>query len=187
MAVAQAFCGLCGGATAEVIPEGDNRLRDVCSDCGHIHYINPKLITGALPVKGESVLLCRRNIEPRKGFWTLPAGFMEMSETTAEGAARETVEESEALLTDKQFYALIDLPHISQVYVFYRAQLMGDHFAPTPESTEVALFTEEEIPWDELAFPVVKTVLMQFFEERVHGEFGRHHFVLGKGQWLPGE
>lgn len=185
MAVAQAFCSVCGGATAEQMPEGDNRLRDVCAVCGHIHYINPKLITGALPVKGDKVLLCKRNIEPRKGLWTLPAGFMEMAETTAEGAARETVEESEAELTDKTFYALIDLPHISQVYVFYRATLVGDHFAPTPESTEVKLFAEEEIPWEELAFPVVKTVLKTFFRERVEGQFGQHHFVLQKGQWLP--
>ena len=112
---------------------------------------------------------------------------MEMSETTAEGAARETVEESEAQLADKTFYALIDLPHISQVYVFYRATLVGDHFAPTPESTEVELFSEEDIPWEELAFPVVKTVLKTFFRERDEGQFGQHHFVLQKGQWLPGE
>lgn len=172
------FCALCGAKTENRVPEDDHNPRDICSSCGHIHYVNPKLIAGAIPIKGDKVLLCRRNIEPRKGYWTLPAGYMEMSESSQEGAARETFEESEATLENMELYSIIDLPHISQVYMFYRADLVGDHYAPTPESTEVKLFDEKDIPWNELAFPVVTSTLKRYFEERQSGDFTMEHRVV---------
>lgn len=171
-------CAQCGSKTEKQIPEGDHNERDVCTSCGFIHYVNPKLITGALPVHNDKILLCKRNIEPRKGCWTLPAGFMECNETTAEGAARETFEESEAKLKNITLYGVYDLPHISQVYMFFRAELDGDHIAPTPESSEVGLFDEADIPWHELAFPVVKSVLKSYFRDRAKGEFGVYNETM---------
>ena len=171
------FCGLCGNATEKQIPEGDHVEREVCSDCGHIHYVNPKVIVGSIPVYDNKILMCKRNIEPRHGYWTLPAGFMETSETTEQGAARETREESEASLKNMELYALFDLPYISQVYVMYRAELASAHFAPTPESSEVRLFAENEILWDEIAFPIVSQLLLDYFEDRKTGVFKPKHHV----------
>lgn len=160
------FCSECGGEIALRIPVGDDRKRFVCSECEHIHYVNPRLIVGCLPVYGEQVLLCRRAIEPRRGLWTLPAGFMENGETTAEGAARETWEEARARVSDLDLYRVFDLPQISQVYMFYRCDLDEGKFDVGPESTEVALFNEADIPWDEIAFPVVTKTLKAFFTDR---------------------
>ncbi|MFA7553004.1 MAG: NUDIX hydrolase [Spongiibacteraceae bacterium] len=165
------YCSDCGQSVQKIIPEGDNRLRYVCSSCDTIHYQNPRVIVGTIPVCGEQVLLCRRAIEPRKGFWTVPAGFMENGESTLEGAVRETWEEARAKVTNAMFYRLFDLPYIDQVYIFYRADLQDKQYAAGPESLEVVLFHEHEIPWDEIAFPVVVDVLKELFEDRKGGEF----------------
>jgi ADP-ribose pyrophosphatase YjhB (NUDIX family) len=151
------------------IPPGDDRLRFVCVHCQVVHYQNPRLIVGCLPVHGERVLLCRRAIEPRKGFWTLPAGFMENGETTLDGALRETWEEARARVAGPELYRIFDLPYINQVYMFYRADLLDGTFGVGPESLEAELFLEHEIPWRELAFPVVVETLREFFADRQRG------------------
>lgn len=148
------YCSSCGSAVARRIPSGDNRERFVCDACGTIHYQNPKIVTGCLPVYEDRVLLCRRAIAPRMGLWTLPAGFLENGETSTQGAIRETFEEACANVAVEGLYTVFNLPHISQVYMFFRAALLNLDFAPGWESTDVKLFHEHEIPWDELAFPV---------------------------------
>jgi ADP-ribose pyrophosphatase YjhB (NUDIX family) len=172
------FCTECAQPLTLQVPEGDDRERHVCSACGHIHYVNPRVIVGCLPTVGEQILLCRRAIEPRYGKWTLPAGFMENGETTAEGAARETWEEAEARATNLQIYRLFDVPQIHQVYVFYRCGVAEDRFGAGPESLETQLFSASEIPWDELAFPVVSELLSEFLEDRVTGDFPVRHSVI---------
>ncbi|MGH8433901.1 MAG: NUDIX hydrolase [Pseudomonas sp.] len=161
------FCSQCGGPVMQRIPEGDDRPRFVCTDCQTIHYQNPRIVAGCVPVWGEQVLLCRRAIEPRRGYWTLPAGFMENGETMAQAAARETLEEACARVQQLSLYTLFDLPHISQVYVFFRAALADLDFAVGAESLEVKLFHERDIPWSELAFPTVGRTLECFFADRV--------------------
>ena len=165
------FCSECGHEVEQKIPEGDDRLRHVCLRCDTIHYQNPRIIVGTLPVYEDKVLLCRRAIEPRKGLWTLPAGFMENAETTVEGALRETWEEARAKLQNEQLYRMYDLPHINQVYMFYRAELPRPEFASGPESLDVQLFTEQEIPWDDIAFRVVTATLSDYFADRVDKQF----------------
>ncbi|WP_457674863.1 NUDIX hydrolase [Thiolapillus sp.] len=165
------FCSECGGELATRIPDGDNRLRHVCMACGAIHYQNPKMVTGCIPVWKDQVLLCRRAIEPRRGFWTLPAGFMENNESAQEGAARETLEEANARVRVEQLYTTFNLPIISQVYLLFRGQLRDLDFFPGHESLEVELFREVDIPWDELAFPVVRETLKLFFRDRRDGHF----------------
>ena len=169
------FCNLCGGPVALQIPEGDERERHVCQNCGHIHYVNPKVIVGCLPTVDDRILLCKRAIEPRYGKWTLPAGFMENGETSAGGAARETWEEAAAKAIDLELYRIFDVPHISQVYLFYRCHIENDEFGVGPESLESALFTEQEIPWDELAFPVVNKTLEHYFADRTESIFPVHY------------
>lgn len=165
------FCSDCGNAVIKKIPQGDNRERYVCGNCGLIHYQNPKVIAGVLPVFGDQVLLCKRSIEPRHGFWTLPAGFLENGESSLEGALRECEEEANATVVNPELYALFDIPQINQVYVFYRAELMEPVFGPSSESSEVALFDEQDIPWSELAFPVVELALDHFLKDRITGQF----------------
>ncbi|MFT6435847.1 MAG: ADP-ribose pyrophosphatase YjhB (NUDIX family) [Candidatus Azotimanducaceae bacterium] len=165
------FCNQCGNAVSHRTPLGDNRPRYICDDCDHIHYQNPRIIAGCLPVHGDRVLLCKRAIEPRKGWWTLPAGFMENGETTAEGALRETREEANANAEIIEIYTMFSLPHISQVYMFFRAQLLDLDFSAGEESLEVALFAEHEIPWDEIAFPAITKTLEHYFEDRKRNEF----------------
>jgi ADP-ribose pyrophosphatase YjhB (NUDIX family) len=160
------FCSKCGGEVDERIPEGDDRLRHICNNCDTIHYINPRVIVGCVVEHESKILLCKRAIEPRSGLWTLPAGFMENGETTLQGAARETWEEARAVVIDQQFYRLFDVPDISQVYMFYRARLVDGAFGVGPESVEVRLFSEEEIPWREIAFPVVYHTLREYFHDR---------------------
>ncbi|MCS3470585.1 ADP-ribose pyrophosphatase YjhB (NUDIX family) [Pseudomonas sp. JUb42] len=160
------FCSQCGHTVIQRIPEGDSRLRYVCEQCQTIHYQNPNIVAGSLPTWGRQVLLCRRAIEPRLGYWTLPAGFMENGETMEQAARRETVEEACANLKDLQLYMLVDVPHISQVHVFYRAELASLDFAAGPESLEVRLFDEADIPWSELAFMTVHKTLECFFADR---------------------
>ncbi len=165
------YCSRCAKEVVRKIPEGEDRERDVCPSCEEIFYVNPKIIVGCIPTVGDQVLLCKRAIEPRYGKWTLPAGFMENGETTAEGAAREMFEEAEARAVDMALYRIFDVPHISQVYVFYRCEVLDGHFGAGSESLESKLYSEADIPWDELAFPVVIEMLREFFEDRKTQEF----------------
>jgi ADP-ribose pyrophosphatase YjhB (NUDIX family) len=165
------YCSSCGAPVSQRIPEGDSALRDVCNQCGMIHYVNPKMVVGTLAESQGKLLLCRRAIEPRRGMWTLPAGFMEMAETTAEAALRETLEEACAKVELLELYTLVNVAHIGQVHMFYRARLPEPIFAAGVESLEVALFDEAEIPWDEIAFRSVTLALGQFFEDRRKGDY----------------
>lgn len=144
------------------VPQGDTYERYVCGDCGHVHYTNPKIVVGAVVAYEERILLCRRAIEPRKGFWTLPAGFLEEHETPEEGARREAREEACADITLDALLAVYSVPRISQVQLMYRASLEKPHFSAGPESEEVALFDWEKIPWDEAAFPSVHWALHHY-------------------------
>lgn len=172
------FCNHCGHAVDFKMPEGDSRLRYVCPSCEKVHYLNPKIIAGCLPIWHDQVLLCRRAIEPRHGFWTIPAGFMENAETLAEGAARETWEEAEATVRNLKLYTVYSIPYISQVYTLFLGELADGRFGVGTESLECRLFTEEEIPWDELAFPSVKKTLKHYFEDRRAGHFPDHDFPV---------
>jgi ADP-ribose pyrophosphatase YjhB (NUDIX family) len=165
------YCSQCGSAVEVCIPEGDNRPRHFCPSCGAVHYQNPKVVVGCIPVWEDRVLLCRRAIEPRYGLWTLPAGFMENGETSLQGAARETLEEAGARVAVDGLYTLFNLPHINQIYLLYRSRLLDLEFAAGEESLEVALFREGEIPWEEIAFPVIRESLRLFFADRVNDEF----------------
>jgi ADP-ribose pyrophosphatase YjhB (NUDIX family) len=165
------FCSRCGSPTSETIPEGDNRPRAVCNACGTIHYLNPKLVVGCLPVWEDRILLCKRAIEPRKGLWTLPAGFMENGETAGEGAAREALEEANAHVEIGNIYTVYSLPQISQVYMMFLAKLVDPNVSPGIESLEVRLASEDEIPWDQLAFRMVTRTLRHFIEDRASGVF----------------
>ena len=165
------FSSQCAGAIPELIAEGDNRPRFVCGSCNVIHYQNPRIVAGCLPVWEDHVLLCRRAIEPRSGYWTLPAGFMENGETVQQAAERETLEEACAKVKNLQLYTLFDLPHINQVYMFFRAELVDEQFCAGAESLEVKLFRQTEIPWSALAFPTVGRTLEYFFADRVQQTF----------------
>jgi ADP-ribose pyrophosphatase YjhB (NUDIX family) len=154
--------------------DGDTRERAVCNACHTIHYENPLNVVGTVPVWGNQVLLCKRNIEPRLGKWTLPAGFMELNETVAEGAARETVEEAGAQFEMQELFALMNVTRVGQVHFFYRAQLTSDKFDPGHETQEARLFAEHEIPWDEIAFRTVKETLQHYFADAKQGKFELH-------------
>ncbi|XAH21414.1 NUDIX hydrolase [Xylophilus sp. GW821-FHT01B05] len=173
-------CRNCGSAVVYRLPDdGDTKLRAVCPACHTVHYENPLNVVGTVPHLGEQVLLCKRNIEPRWGKWTLPAGFMELGETTAEGAERETDEEAGAQIEMEDLFSVINVKHVGQVHFFYRARLLSDVFAPGHETIEARLFTEAEIPWDEIAFHTVRDTLQRFFDDRRRGQFGLHHFDIG--------
>ena len=165
------FCSTCGQPVVQRVPPGDNRERFVCEGCGTIHYQNPKIVTGCLPIYQDRVLLCKRAIQPRSGLWTLPAGFLENGETTIEGAIRETREEACAEVSVHGLYTVFNLPHISQIYMFFRADLVDASFSAGLESAEVRLFDESQIPWSELAFPVVRDTLKHYFSDRSAGDF----------------
>lgn len=165
------FCSQCGSEVTIKIPEGDNRHRHVCENCGFIHYQNPRIICGCLPYWEDKVLLCKRAIEPRLGFWTLPAGFMENGETIQEGAARETFEEAEAEVELGDLYTVFNLPAINQVYMFFLGEVKDGKFGVGEESLASDLYAEEEIPWDELAFPTITKTLKLYFEHRKTNKF----------------
>jgi ADP-ribose pyrophosphatase YjhB (NUDIX family) len=168
------FCCHCAAPVKLRIPAGDSLPRHVCDACGAIHYRNPRLVVGALPVWEDKVLLCRRAIEPRRGCWTLPAGFMENQETVAEAALRETREEACANIELGAMYTMISVPHISQVHVIYWARLLDLDFAPGEETLEVALFNEAAIPWEGIAFRTGVMTLRHFFADRANGNFDLH-------------
>lgn len=159
------------GPTILTIPEGDNRERMVCPDCGFINYENPKIVVGSVVLWQERVLLCRRAINPRRGYWTLPAGYLELNESTAAGAIREAWEEAQAHIAIDGVLAVYDIPRISQVQIIYRAHLDAPDFAAGPESLEVRLFAWEEIPWAELAFPSVRWALDHYRDCIATGDY----------------
>lgn len=166
------YCSNCGAPEMEFrVPAGDNRERHVCSRCHTIFYDNPRVVAGTIPVWEDRILLCRRAIEPRHGYWTLPAGFMENAESTFDAAARETLEEANARVAGLALYTVFNLPHVNQVYMMFRAQLLDLDFSAGTESLEVALMSESEVPWTELAFPTIRHTLEHFFEDRERGHF----------------
>jgi ADP-ribose pyrophosphatase YjhB (NUDIX family) len=168
-------CRACGTAVVYRVPDdGDTRERAVCPACHTIHYENPLNVVGTVPALGERVLLCKRNIEPRRGLWTLPAGFMELNETTSQGAARETDEEAGAQFEIGPLFSVLNVQRVGQVHLFYRATLTSGVFNPGTETMEARLFTEDEIPWDELAFRTVRATLQAYFADRRTGQFGIH-------------
>lgn len=173
------FCSNCGHKTAEKIPLGDHQVRRVCTQCNTIHYVNPKVICGALALWEDKVLLCRRAIEPRYGLWTLPAGYMELFETMEQGAARETREEVEAEVNIQQLYCMYNIPRIGQIYVLFKAELVNGEFGAGEETIESRLFSEDEIPWNDLAFPSVERTLRHYFADRKTGQFETHLETLG--------
>lgn len=174
------FCSHCGHAVELRVPDGDNLPRHVCPQCHTIHYKNPKIVAGCLPVWGERVLLCRRAINPQYGKWTLPAGFMENDETLEQAALREAAEEARANIELDHLYAVVSLPHINQVYMMFLGRLQDEGFAAGDETLEVRLFKEEEIPWQSLAFRTIQFTLERFFAERRSGEFTMHtHAIYG--------
>lgn len=173
------YCSECGQAVELRVPDGDHLPRHVCSQCGTVHYRNPKIIVGCVPEWEDGrILMCRRNIEPRKGLWTFPAGFLEMGEPSGVGAAREAREESLAEVEIRDLFAVINVPYVSQVYLLHRARLKSLDFGPTPESSEVRLMTEAEIPWEQIAFPTVYKGLEYFFADRRAGVQGFHELDL---------
>jgi ADP-ribose pyrophosphatase YjhB (NUDIX family) len=171
-------CRECGFAVSYRLPDdGDTRERAICQACHTVHYENPLNVVGTVPTWGESgeqVLLCKRNIEPRRGKWTLPAGFMELGETTAQGAARETDEEAGAQFELQALFSVMNVARVGQVHFFYRARLLSTEFNPGHETMEAKLFTESDIPWDDIAFRTVRETLERYFSDRRQGQYGIH-------------
>ena len=158
------------GPIVRKIPDGDDRERMVCTDCGFVHYDNPRIVAGAVCTWEDKILLCKRAIEPRIGYWTMPAGYLELGEAVSEGAVREVLEESGAQVDIKAFLGMFEIPRISQIYMVYHAEMQNAELAPGIESLEAGLFSWDEIPWDELAFPSV-TWALNSFREGVHPKF----------------
>ena len=165
------FCSQCGSIMAYRIPEDDDRERFVCDACGTIHYENPKMVVGCIPIWKDRILLCRRSIEPQYGKWTIPAGFFEQNETVEAGAKRELYEEARAVVEFLEPYALYSIPHISQVYLIFRGPIKDGKFRAGHETLETRLFDKDEIPWDDLAFSVVREVLVRYCDDFSNGVF----------------
>lgn len=165
------FCTACGSPAEQKIPLDDDHVRAVCTHCGQVHYSNPKMVVGCIPELNGQVLLCKRNIEPRKGKWTLPAGYLENGESVQDGAVRETLEEARARVKSVEPYRLFNIVFVDQIYLMFRSTLLSDEFGPTSESTDVRLFDEKDIPWDSIAFEVIKQTLEHYFTDREKGEF----------------
>ncbi|MFI0546123.1 MAG: NUDIX hydrolase [Brachymonas sp.] len=171
------YCRQCGHAVEHRLPDdGDKRPRAICPACGTVHYENPLLVVGTLPYTADGrVLLCQRAIEPRKGYWTLPAGFMELGESASAGAQRETEEESGASVRMGQLFSLLSVPRVGQVHLFYLAPLQNENFAPDPNETlAVRLLAEADIDWHSIAFTTVRLSLQAFFADFKTGSFGLH-------------
>ena len=174
------YCSDCGATLAKKIPEGEHVLRDVCTSCHMVHYENPKIVAGCIPKWEDQILLCRRAIEPRVGLWTFPAGFMELGESTEEAAIRETLEEAKAKIRIESLYALFSLPRVGQVYVVYRGILLNQDYGPGDESLEVQLFPPTEIPWNDLAFPVIHEILRHYTEDVGKNAFPIHEGTISR-------
>lgn len=174
------FCTVCATPLTRAIPAGDDRERHVCPACGHIHYENPKVVAGCIVAADAAILLCRRAIEPQKGLWTVPAGFLELGESSIEGAKRETWEEAQAQVQVEAPFAHLDLPHIGQIYMLYRARLARAGFGAGPESMEVRWCALRDIPWGQLAFPVVEVALRLYLDDHAQSRFGLHHATVRK-------
>ena len=173
------FCSDCGNPLERKIPPGDHLPRYLCAACGTIHYRNPKVIVGCIPEWEDGrILMCKRAIEPRLGKWTFPAGFLELAETSGQGAAREAQEESQAMIEIGELFVVINVPYVSQLYLIHRARLIAPEFGPTTESSEVVLMREDEIPWDQIAFPTIWHSLKFFFADRAAGQPGFHTLDL---------
>jgi len=169
------YCSYCGSShLAREVPKGDTLPRLICQDCHTIHYQNPKIVAGCLAEWEDQVLLCQRAISPSYGLWTLPAGFMENHESLEQAAVRETWEEAQASVVAASLYVVISLPHINQVYMMFRAQLRELSFSPGYESLSVQLFRQQELPWQQLAFPVIHQTLIYYFQDRAAGHFPVH-------------
>jgi ADP-ribose pyrophosphatase YjhB (NUDIX family) len=177
------FCSECGNPVVQKVPAGDNRERFVCEACQAIHYQNPRAVVGTIPVFEGQVLLCRRSIEPRHGFWTLPAGFLENGETAEEGALRETIEETRATVTCHELYRIFNVVQANQMHLFFRAELQRPDFGPTSESSEVQLFSFDEIPWSDLAFPTVHKTLLDFRQDRLQQSFSTQMDTITIDYW----
>lgn len=172
------YCSNCGSKVNREIPEGDNRHRFVCANCDEIHYHNPNIVVGCVTSWEGRVLLCRRAIEPRVGFWTMPSGYLEIGESTEQGAARESAEEAGIDVQIGNLLSLVSIPQIGQIHMIYLGQLNTPEFLAGEESLEVKFFSENEIPWDDLAFPTVRLALEHFFADRSRGEFTLHSEVI---------
>jgi ADP-ribose pyrophosphatase YjhB (NUDIX family) len=175
------FCKICGSPAAYRLPDdGDTKERAICTaeSCKTVHYENPLNVVGTIPYLEKNgklhILMCLRNIEPRKGKWTLPAGFMELGETAPQGAARETQEEAGAQIEMQELFTVLSVPAVGQVHLFYRAKLLSEVYDPGHETIEVRLFAEDELPWDEMAFRTIKTTVKHFFEDAKAGDFRLH-------------
>lgn len=168
------FCSNCGQQLTYHRPPGDDRSRFCCKSCGEIHYQNPKVIVGCIPEMEDKILFCRRAIEPCYGKWTLPAGYLENGETVSDGARRETLEEACARVEIMAPYALYNICYVNQIYLMFRGRLMDESFRPGEESLEVELFSEDEIPWDDIAFRVIEDTLVQYFKDRKNGVYPFH-------------
>jgi ADP-ribose pyrophosphatase YjhB (NUDIX family) len=173
------FCSQCGHPVTLRVPADDSRPRHVCDACGTVHYVNPKLVVGCTVVSDDGrFLICRRAIEPRLGFWTVPAGFMELGETAAEAAVRETREEALAEVTDLALHCVVDVPHVSQVHLMFRGRLVGAGFGAGAETLEAKLVPACALPWDEIAFPSVRLSLERYLADRERGRFEVHAFTV---------
>ncbi|MFT7110030.1 MAG: ADP-ribose pyrophosphatase YjhB (NUDIX family) [Psychrobacter glaciei] len=173
------FCSDCGHPVKYSIPEGDNLKRAVCTQCSTIHYQNPRIIAGTLPVYENKILLCKRAIEPRLGYWTLPAGFMEEQESLEQGAVRETLEEAGIVVECGTLLTSVSVPFISQVHIFFLAKMTSpEHASQTTESLEVKLFDFDQIPWDQIAFPTVKKTIKHFLDDHNNGELKTRIFDI---------
>lgn len=174
------FCCHCGNQTEVVVPPGDHRARRVCPACHVIHYENPRIVVGCVPELDGRILLCTRAIEPRHGYWTVPAGFMENGETLEEGAARECHEEALARVHIGSLLAVVNIPEAQQVHVFFRATLTSAAFGAGEESLDARLFEAADIPWDDLAFPSSRYALQQFLSDRAAGKADTHLTTLSR-------
>jgi ADP-ribose pyrophosphatase YjhB (NUDIX family) len=179
------FCSQCGAPLRSRVPEGDHLPRHVCDACGMIHYQNPRLVVGCVPEHGGRILLCRRAIEPRRGYWTVPAGFMENGETLQQGAARESREEALAEVAIGSLLSVVHVLHAEQVHVFFRATLTGGRYAAGPESLEVTLIAPADIPWADIAFPSTEFTLRRYLEDRAAGQEPYHFTTIERRSRTP--
>lgn len=178
------YCSHCGASVSLRIPTGDNLPRHVCDACSAVHYSNPNIVAGCIVTHGKHVLICKRAIEPRLGYWTLPAGFMEHGESVADAAAREAREEACVEVELDALYAVVDVIHAGQVHMMYRGRMKSGEHGPGPESLETALVLLDDVPWDELAFPSVRFTLERYRSDLQRGSFALHTTVFDRSNEL---